>query len=146
LLSASRAGFFTDVRFTDDSNYAPLSTDTLLDFALEPLVEITLGQVVRGRSPTGPRVCSHWGYGASACQRFGVTAPATGFLDLTIFAPIFAFDVDIVGPDGSFVLYDPSWVSPLRRSIPVAAGSTYEIRVVGGWEPPREFELSAAMR
>lgn len=131
LLSASKAGFFTDLRFAD-SNYLPISSDTVLDFALAPLVQITLGEVVRGLSPIGPSVCSHWGYGASECQRFGVTAPATGLLDVTLSAPLFAFDVDIVGPDGSFALYDASWVSPLRLAIPVEAGSTYEIRVIGG--------------
>jgi hypothetical protein len=36
-------------------------------------------------------------------------------------------------------------VSPLRVTIPVHAGSTYEIRVVGGWEPPREFELTTTL-
>lgn len=145
LLSAAKTGFFTDVRFAD-STYVPISRDAVLDFALEPLVLITVGEVVRGQSPIGPGVCSHWGYGEGWCQRFGVTAPATGLLDVTISAPIFAFDVDVVGPDGTFVLYDASWVSPLRLAIPVQAGSTYEIRVIGGWDPPREFELLTAMR
>ena len=145
LLSASKTGFFTDLKFAD-SNYLPISMDTGLDFALAPWVQIPLGEVVRGLSPIGPRVCSHWGYGASECQRFGVTAPATGSLDVTISAPLFNFDVDIVGPAGSFVLYDGRWASPLRLAIPVEAGATYELRVIGGWNPAREFELTVAMR
>jgi hypothetical protein len=145
LLSASKPGFFTDVRFADPS-YQPISRDTVLDFELAPLVQIAPGEVVRGRSPTGPKVCSHWGYGTSECQRFGVVAPAAGRLVVTISAPVFQFDVDLIGPDGSFLLYDPSWVSPVRLEIPVQAGSTYEIRVIGGWDPPRVFELTTAMR
>jgi hypothetical protein len=145
LLSASQTGFFTDLKFAD-SSYLPIARDTVLDFTLAPWVQIPLGEVINGQSPIGPRVCSHWGYGASECQRFGVTAPATGFLDVTISARLFNFDVDVVGPEGSFVLYDPRWVSPMRLAIPVVVGSTYEIRVIGGWSPAREFELTATMR
>jgi hypothetical protein len=145
LLSASRTGFFTDVRFAD-VDYLPIRKDTVLDFAITPRVEIALGDVIQGQSPVGPRVCSHWGYGASECQRFGVIAPATGVLEVTLTAPVFNFDFDVVGPDGSFVLYDSRWVSPKRITIPVEADSRYELRVIGGWSPAREFELVATMR
>ena len=145
LLSAAKPGYFTDVEFAD-SSYRPISRDITLDFTLHPWVPIELGEVVRGVSPIGPRVCSHWGYGAGDCQRFGVAAPATGVLDVTISAALFNFDVDVVGPDGSFVLYDSSWMSPLRLAIPVKAGATYELRVIGGWNPPREFDLTVAVR
>jgi hypothetical protein len=145
LLSASKAGFFTDVRFAD-VNYEPIRKDTVLDFALTPWEEIALGDVVQGQTGAGPRVCSHWGYGTSECQRFGVVAPATGVLDVTLTAPVFDFDFDVVGPDGSFVFYDSRWVSPKRMAISVEAGSRYELRVIGGWSPAREFELVATMR
>ena len=145
LLSAAKAGYFTDVRFANP-NYQPISSDTALDFALDSWVPIEPGEVVRGLSPHRPPVCSHWGYGASACQRFGVTVPATGVLEITFPAPVFNFDFDVVGPDGSFVFYDARWVTPLRVAIPVETGSRYELRVIGGWSPAREFELIATMR
>jgi hypothetical protein len=145
LLSASKTGLFTDVRFAD-ANYLPIRRDTVLDFALTPWAEIALGEVVQGQSPVGPRVCSHWGYGASECQRFGVIAPETGVLEVTLTAPVFNFDFDVVGPQGSFVLYDPRWLSPKRIAISVEAGSRYELRVIGGWSPARAFELVATMR
>jgi hypothetical protein len=145
LLSASSAGYFTDVEFAD-SAYLPIVKDTKVDFRLAPVAPISLGEVIQGRSPVGDRVCSHWGYGASACQRFALAAPASGTLEVTISAPQFEFDFDIVAPDGTFALYDGSWRGPLSVSIPVVAGATYEIRVIGGWNPPRAFELTTALR
>ena len=145
LLSASKAGFFTDVEFAGGS-YSPISRDTQLDFELSPSASISLGDVIRGQSPDGDPVCSHWGYGSTACQRFALTVPASGNLEVTLSAPVFNFDVDIVGPDGTFALYSAVWVSPLRVSIPVVAGSTYEIRVIGGWSPPRQFQLTTTVR
>src|SRR5262249_49922214 len=140
----SSAGYFTDVEFAN-SNYLPLSKDATLDFTLAPLTRIPLGEIVEGRSPLGDRVCSHWGYGASACQRFAVKVPVSGILEVDMSAPQFNFDVDIVAPNGTFALYDGSWRSP-HRAIEVEAGLTYEIRVIGGWEPPRTFELSARVQ
>jgi hypothetical protein len=145
LLSASSAGYFTDVEFAD-SSYLPIVKDTKLDFRLAALTRISLGDVIQGRASIGDRVCSHWGYGSSACQRFAVTAPVSGILAVDISAALFNFDVDIVAPDGTFALYDGSWRSPLRRTIGVEAGLTYEIRVIGGWEPARTFELTTRMQ
>jgi hypothetical protein len=88
----------------------------------------------------------HWGYGSGACQRFVLTAPTSGTLDATLSAPIFNFDFDMVKPDGTFAVYIPHGVSPTRVSIPVEAGSSYELRVIGGWSPPREFELHTSLR
>ena len=104
------------------------------------------GEVVRGRRASWSCGLFARGYGAGACQRFGVTAPATGVLEVTLTAPVFNFDFDVVGPDGSFALYDARWVSPMRLAIPVEAGSRYELRVIGGWSPAREFELVATLR
>jgi hypothetical protein len=145
LLSASTAGYFTDVEFANRS-YGPISNDTQVDFTLAPLVRISLGEVISGTAPLGDPVCSHWGYGAGACQRFAVTVPATGTLDVTLSASVFNFDLDIVGPDGTFAVYSGIWASPLRVTVRVEAGSTYEIRVIGGWNPARDFELTTALR
>jgi hypothetical protein len=145
LLSAARAGYFTDAEFAN-RGYAPISSDAQVDFTLAPLLNIALGEVVSGTSPTGDPICSHWAYGSSACQRFAVTVPTAGTLDVTLSAPVFNFDLDIVGPDGTFAAYSGVWVSPVRVTFRVEAGSTYEIRVIGGWSPPRHFELTTALR
>jgi hypothetical protein len=73
-----------------------------------------------------------------------MTMPETGSLDITISAPSFQHDVDIVGPDGTFVLYDPIWRTPKRHTVLVHAGSTYEIRVIG--VTGVDFDLSTTLR
>jgi hypothetical protein len=145
LLSASKPGFFTGVEFAD-RNYLPIASDTRLDFRLVPQVAIALGEIVHGRSPADAPICSHWGYGTTACQRFALTVPASGSLQVTLSAPLFNFDLDILGPSGAFEAYSGIWISPVHVTIPVRAGSTYEIRVIGGWTPAREFELTTTMR
>jgi hypothetical protein len=145
LLSASSAGYFTDVEFAN-RHYAPISSDTQVDFTLAPSMPILLGEVISGTAPIGDPICSHWGYGSGACQRFAVTVPTAGNLEVTLSAPVFNFDLDVVGPDGTFVLYSSTWVSPTRVTIRADGGSTYEIRVIGGWNPARDFELTTALR
>jgi hypothetical protein len=140
-VSASKPGYFTDIRFAD-ATYSPIRKDTQLDLELEPLTPIVLGDVVRGR--VGGAMCSHWGYGTGACSRFALTVPSAGMLEVSISAPGRDFDLDVVGPDGTFAHYDPVWVSPSLDRIPVAAGATYEIRLAG--RSPREFELTTALR
>lgn len=143
LLSASKPGYFTDIEFAN-VNYAPISKDTQLDFELRPWVHISLDEVIRGRLGEDA-VCSHWGYGTGACQRFALTVPATGTLEITLSAPVRNFDVDVVGPDGTFAIYDATSASFLSVRIPVEAGSTYEIRLAFG-SPARDFELRTALR
>jgi hypothetical protein len=75
-----------------------------------------------------------------------MTAPASGTLELTLSAQDFNFDVDVVRPDGTFAVYASASVSPLRVMTPVQTGSTYEIRVAGGWSPARTFELTTTLR
>ena len=144
LLSAYKAGFFSDVAFANPS-YAPIGRDTQLDFNLVPVASIAVGDVVRGHFEGSEPACSHWGYGSGACQRFAVTAPTTGTLELTLTAPVFDFDIDVVAA-GEFALYDPFWAPTRRISVSVRAGSTYEIRLVATWCRIREFELTTSMR
>ena len=145
LMSASKSGFFTDVEFAN-VNYEPITADTRLDFRLAPLVSIAPGETIHGHSPSDNLDCSHWGYGTGPCQRFALAMPAGGILEVTLSGTPFNFDLDVVGPHGDFEIYSAIWVSPMRVTIPVHAGSTYEIRVIGGWEPPREFELTTTLK
>ena len=142
LLSASKPGFFSDTRFTD-VNYAPITKDTQIDLALEPIRQIPLGQVISDRGVES--TCSHWGYGTQPCQRFAVTAPSTGLLTITVSAAVIRFDVDVVRPDGTFAAYVPyPSGSPVRIEIPTEAGMTYEIRLT---DPgAQKVELTTALR
>jgi hypothetical protein len=70
--------------------------------------------------------------------------PSAGTLEVTVTAPIFDFDIDVIRPDGTFALYNPVWISPSRNPIPVEGGSTYQIRLAG--PVPREFELRTVLR
>jgi hypothetical protein len=145
LLSASKTGYFTDVEFANPG-FGAISSDSNVDFNLDPWVSISLGELVQGQVTPDDPLCSHWGYGSSACQRFALTVPSSGILEVALSAPVFNFDVDVVGPDGTFVLYDGSWRSPLHLTIQAGAGSTYEIRVIGGWSEARDFELTTMLR
>ena len=144
MLSAFKAGYFTDVAFANPA-YAPINRNTTLDFNLVPATAIAVDEVVHGRVEGAGMRCSHWGYGSSPCQRYAVTAPRTGTLEVAVTGPITDFDVDIVGPDGQFVLYH-NVLGPRQIPISVQAGSTYEIRVVGYFNEVREFELVTTMR
>jgi pre-peptidase len=143
LVAASKAGYFADIRFTD-ANYLPISRDTELDFSLEPLTYVSLGEFVRAR--VGGASCSHWGYGTGSCARFGITVPASGTLEVTVTAVVSDFDIDIVAPDGTFAAYDgfPYPTGSPRLKIPVSAGLTYQIRLAGAI--PRDFELATSLR
>ena len=144
MLSASKEGYFTEVAFANPS-YAPIVRNATLDFHLVPATAIMVGDVIHGRVEGAGALCSHWGYGSSPCQRYVVTAPRTGTLEVAVTGPITDFDVDIVGPDGQFVLYH-NVLGPREIPISVQSGSTYEIRVVGYFNEIREFELVTTMR
>jgi hypothetical protein len=107
--------------------------------------------VQSSRMETYSSECAGLGYGGwygqrALCQRYAITAPASGMLELTVSASIFDFDVDVVNPDGTFAVYGSSSSSPLRVRARVEGGATYEIRIAGGWSPARAFELTTALR
>jgi hypothetical protein len=141
LLSASSPGHFTAIEFADAA-YQPIAGDRRLDFALDPVLRITLGEVAHGQLNVGDRVCSHWGYGASPCARFAIAVPSSGLLDVTLSGLEADFDFDVVGPDGDFALYG---TASSHFNIAVVAESTYELRIIG-WGTPRDFELTTALR
>lgn len=141
LVRVSKAGYFTDFK------YVSVSRDTQLDFDLDRWVHISLGEVIQGR--VGDVICTRLeGWGPKPCERFALTVPVRGTLEVTLSAPVFAFHLDVVQPDGTYLIYEGSYVSPLHGTVPVEAGLTYEIRVIGGptaWDSPREFELTTAL-
>jgi len=124
MVSASKAGFFTDIK------YADTALNGTLDFELDPLVFISVGQVVNGYTgEAGDAKCEGLGFGSSPCQRFAIQAPSTGTLRISSPGP-FRFDFDVVKPDGTFATYSSGGPEALTMKINVSAGSIYELRVV----------------
>ena len=143
LVGATQPGYFADFKWWLD-----FPRDANLDLRLEPWKFIQVGDAIHGE--IGEAECAGLGYGGwygkrAPCKRFALTAPSTGILEVTVSAPVFSFDVDIVNPDGTFASYGSS-SSALRLRAPVQGGSTYEVRVAGGWSPAREFDLTTALR
>jgi hypothetical protein len=145
LVGASKPGYFADFKW-----WLEFPEDADLNLRLQPFTtSIPLGEAVRGQ--IGESECAGLGYGGwygqrSPCRRYAITVPATGTLEMTLSAPVFNFDVDVVRPDGTFAVYASSSSSPFRVRAQVEAGLTYEIRVAGGWSPAREFELLTVLR
>jgi hypothetical protein len=143
LVGASTPGYFADFKWWLD-----FPKDADLDLRLDPLRHIRLGDAVRGQ--IGDAECAGLGYGGwygqrATCQRFAITVPTSGTLEVTVSAAMTDFDIDIVTSDGTFVAYDGypyKSGSPLVTT-PVSAGSTYQIRLAGA---RREFELTTALR
>lgn len=144
LVGASKPGYFSDFKW-----WLNFPNDADLDLNLDRWTHIRVGEVVRGQ--IGESMCAGLGYGGwygqrASCQRYALTPAASGTLEVTISAPVFNFDADIVRPDGVFAAYNSSSRSPLHLTAPVESGLTYEIRVAGGWSAAREFELTTALR
>lgn len=142
---ASKPGYFIDFR------RPRLSEDTRLDFALDPWAHISLGEVVRGTVNAGDARCAGNSYGLPGyCERFAVTMPAAGTLEIALTWSSTRPDVvlDVVSPNGSpCALFSWPGASRHQLRIPADARSTYEIRVVDdGNASPLDFELTTALR
>jgi hypothetical protein len=141
---ASKAGYFTDFQ------RPRVSQDMRLDFVLDPWTFISLGTVTHGIVNAGDAVCRGNSYGLPGfCDRFALTVPSSGNLEVTLTWPTNRPDVvlDVVRPAGNpCALF--SWPGAARHTvrIPVVAGSTYEIRVVDdGNASPLSYELTTAL-
>jgi hypothetical protein len=126
-----------------------MSQDRQLDFDLEPAQLVAVGQVIQSAVGATAR-CASLGYGGGGgaiCQRLALTVPEAGTLEVTVdSAPRSPFDGTLLRPDGTIGAYLATSVSPLRLTLPVAAGLTYQIDVVHIDPSTREFELSTALR
>jgi hypothetical protein len=145
LLSASSPGFFTGVEFVE-ANYGAIGGDRSLDFELDALVHIAVGEVVHGQLNRDRKACSHWGYGTGYCARFAIVPSSSGRLEVTVSGWGRSFDYDVVAPDGSFEEYgSPNTSVEGQFFFPVQAGPTYQIRVIP-WAVPDAFELVTVLR
>ena len=126
LVSVSKADYFTLTR------YVLMSRDAISDFALERAAYIAVGDQIQSR-PIGAR-CASSGYGGDGgaiCQRFALKAAVSGTLEVTVSSsPPSPFDGTILRPDGTIGVYGSVAAAPLRLTIGVLAGLTYQIDVV----------------
>jgi hypothetical protein len=143
-MRASKPGYFTDFE------RPRVSQDMRLDFVLDPWTFISLGTVIHGIVNAGDAVCRGNSYGLPGfCDRFALTVPSSGVLDVTLTWPTNRPDVvlDVVRPVGNpCALF--SWPGATHHTvrIPVEAGSTYEIRVVDdGLASPLDYELRTGL-
>jgi hypothetical protein len=143
LVSVSRPQYFTETR------YVPIAGDTTSDFDLERAVHISVGERIQSRP--GDARCASLGYGrgGTPCQRFAVTVPVSGTLEVELSdtpASRFYGDATILKPDGTIGIYDSPPVSPMRLALAVAAGLTYQIDVVHRGTGTQEFALTTTVR
>jgi hypothetical protein len=142
LVSVSQSGYFTDTK------YILMSDNRELDFDLEPAVYITVGQVIQ--SQIGAARCASFGYGGmggAACQRFALTVPESGTLEVRLsIEPVQPFDLSVLRPDGTIAVYNASSSSPVRVRLVVTAGLTYQIDAVHASAAARAFELTTTLR
>jgi len=145
LVSVSRSGYFTETR------YVPMTRDETSDFSLVHASHISVGERIRSRP--GDARCASLGYGGrggTSCQRFALTVPVSGTLEVEVDstpASISNGDVTVLKPDGTIGIYasPPGW--PLRLTFQVATGLTYQIDVVHRGVPgAQDFELTTALR
>jgi hypothetical protein len=142
LVSVFKADYFTDTK------YILMSQDRQLDFDLEQAVNISVGQVIL--SQIGEARCASTGYGGmggAVCRRFALPLHASGTLEIAVSSsPPSPFDITVLRPDGTIGIYAGSSLSPLKATLAVAAGSTYQIDVVHINQVAREFELTTTLR
>lgn len=143
-MRAYKPGYFTDFQ------RPRVSQDMRLDFVLDPWTHISLGTVLHGTVNAGDALCRGNSYGLPGfCDRFALTVPSAGTLEVTLAWPTNRPDVvlDVVRPAGNpCALF--SWPGAFHHTlrIPVEAGSTYEIRVVDdGRASPLNYELTTAL-
>jgi hypothetical protein len=138
LIGASKPGYFADFIWWMDFPKA-----AQFNLELDPWAHIAVGEVIQGR--VGKALCAGLGYGGwYGRERFALTVPRSGTLNVTLSAPVFNFDLDVV-TDGMFAGYAASSGSPLQLSVRVEAGLTYEIRVAAVG-PAHDFMLTTELR
>jgi hypothetical protein len=145
LVSVSMPEYFAETR------YVPMTRDETSDFDVVHPSHISVGERIRSRP--GDARCASLGYGGrggTPCQRFALTIPVSGTLEVevdTTQASAYNGDVTILKPDGTIGIYasPPGW--PLRLTLQVGAGLTYQIDVVHRGPPGfQDFELTTALR
>jgi tetratricopeptide (TPR) repeat protein len=149
---------YKDGYFTTGRVITRITEDTRIDFLLDPWEFISLGDPVRATIQPGDTTC---GDADELCHRFALTAPSDGMLEVVLdsasvgtFRPLPQqqsdalrnWDLHLETPEGD--AYGPPLGAafPLRVTIPVHRGATYQIRVLSFADRAREFELRTQLR
>jgi hypothetical protein len=134
IVRATAFGYFTATASV------PSTPDAQVDFTLYPWRHIRAGEVVRGITRDHP-MCE---LSTEPCQRYALTVPQSGTLDISVSTRDRAdTDLYVETPDGK--VYGPGPSAPLQLSFPTAGGGTFQIRVLS-FDQPREFELTTRIR
>ena len=148
---------FKDGYFTTGKVITTITQDTQVDFSMDPWEFISLGETVRRTIKPGDTTC---GDPNELCHRFALSVPADGTLDVVLDSPspgtfspqpyradaLRNWDLHLETPQGD--AYGPPLGTsfPMRLSIPVQRGATYQIRVLSYADRAREFELRTQLR
>jgi hypothetical protein len=135
LVRAAKPGFFTS------AVALPAGLEMQHHFTLRPWVMTAMNQTIRGTT----RLDAFCEAADEPCQRYAVTAPRNGRLDVSVRTSVReGMDLWVEMPGGD--IYGPRADRPLQLEFDAIAGTTYEIRVLSFRGVPREFELSIRIR
>ena len=151
-LEVYKAGYFSTRKVI-----TTITQDTQVDLSMDPWEFISLGEVVRRTIKPGDTTC---GDPDELCHRFALSVPSDGTLEVVLdssspgtFSPLTLqtdalrnWDLHVETPQGD--AYGPPLGTnfPMRLSIPVQRGATYQIRVLSYADRAREFELRTQLR
>lgn len=130
ILRASKPGYFSSTQGVR------IAAEMQADFVLTRWIHIQLGHVIDGRTKIGDTSCTI----QEPCQRFALVVPGNGTFVASVTSPTRqGVDLWVETPAGE--IYSPRLQAPLRITIPVTAGSTYQVYVLTPADRPHEFEL-----
>ena len=151
-LEIYKAGYFSTRKVI-----TTITQDTRVDLSMDPWEFIPLGEVVRRTIKPGDTTC---GDPDELCHRFALSVPSDGTLEVVLdssspgtFRPLTLptdtlrnWDLHVETPRGD--AYGPPLGTsfPMRLSIPVQRGATYQIRVLSYADRAAEFELRTQLR
>jgi len=152
VLEVYKAGYFSTAKVI-----TTITQDTQVDFSMDPWEFISLGEVVRRTIKPGDITC---GDPNELCHRFALKVPSDGTLDVVLDSPspgtfrplplqadaLRNWDLHVETPQGD--AYGPPLGTnfPMRLTIPVKQGETFQIRVLSYAGHAREYELRTQLR
>lgn len=149
---------FKDGYFTTGQVITTITQDTQIDFSLDPWDYISLGDPVRRMIQPGDFAC---GNPDELCQKFALRVPSDGTLEVVLDSPasgtfspltrqqydaVRNWDVYVETPEGEAYGPPVGATFPLRVTLLVQRGATYQITVLSTPDRAREFELRTQLR
>lgn len=149
---------FKDGYFTTGKVITTITQDTQIDFSLDPWDYISLGDPVRRMIQPGDFAC---GNPDELCQKFALRVPSDGTLEVVLDSPasgtfsplprqqydaVRNWDLYVETPEGEAYGPPVGATFPLRVTLLVQRGETYQITVLSTPDRAREFELRTQLR